>query len=221
MPAAERTAILEAAAARAAGDGWSWACIEHAAQDCGFDRSLARRCFPNGLPEALDALDALFDARALERFAPGELAGLPVRERIAALVRARLEVMASWRPAIRRLAVHNAPPLRAAAALRRLARTVDAIWRTAGDTATEFDWYTKRALLAGVYSASLMCWLGDNSEDFAVTAAFVDRRIADALRLGKAGAGVTRAAAVLGRPLECMLRAVGRTRARRGFSGAE
>lgn len=208
MSAAERAAILDAALARAGAEGWTWAVLERAARDAGFDAARARRRFPGGLDEALDALGALFDSRAIAL--AGDLAGLPVRARIAALVRARLIVMAPHRAAVRRLAALAGSPNRAAGAARSLARTVDTIWRRAGDTATGFDHYTKRGLLAGVYAATLLCWLGDDSAGFAATWAFLDRRIADVMRINKARGRFDRSCAVLDRPLRRLLRAAGR-----------
>ena len=73
---------------------------------------------------------------------------------------------------------HNAP-----LAATTLWRTVDAIWYAAGDTATDFNYYTKRGLLAGVYSATVLYWLEDKSEGQAATWEFLDRRIADVMRV--------------------------------------
>jgi ubiquinone biosynthesis protein COQ9 len=80
----------------------------------------------------------------------------------------------------------------AALATRLLYRTVDAMWYAAGDTSTDYNFYSKRALLAGVYAATLLCWLNDNSDGFSATWAFLDRRIAEVLRAPKAMARANR-----------------------------
>lgn len=204
-PPPERGAILRATLARAGAEGWGWRCFQRAAEDCGHDRALALACFPRGRDEALDAVHELFDVLAAERAAGEALAALPVRERIAALVFARLDVMAPWRAAARRLAAADA----ARCAWRARLRTVDAIWRLAGDSATGFDYYTKRATLAAVYSAALLCWLGDASADGAETHAFIGRRIAGVMRLRRARRPLERAGALCAAALRRGLRTAG------------
>ena len=66
------------------------------------------------------------------------------------------------------------------------ARTVDAIWQAAGDRSADLSWYTKRAILAAVYGATLLYWLRDSSDDDAATFRFLDRRLAGVGRIGSA-----------------------------------
>jgi ubiquinone biosynthesis protein COQ9 len=87
---------------------------------------------------------------------------------------------------VRRALTLEALPQQGPRALKQLYRTVDAIWYAAGDTATDFNFYTKRMLLAGVYAATLLHWLDDKSEGFAATAAFLDRRISDVMKIQQA-----------------------------------
>ena len=98
----------------------------------------------------------------------------------------RFKIVAPWREAVRRgLSVLAMPP-HAALGARLLYETVDGIWYAAGDAATDFSFYTKRATLAAVYGAALMFWLDDRSEGFAETEAFIDRRLAEIGRLAGA-----------------------------------
>ena len=118
---------------------------------------------------------------------------MKVRERIATAVRLRLEQVAPHREAVQRGLAFFALPQNAAIGLKCLYRTVDAIWYAAGDRATDYNFYSKRLLLAGVYSSTLLVWLNDTSEDQAETWAFLERRIAEVLQvaglLGKAVTG--------------------------------
>ena len=59
------------------------------------------------------------------------------------------------------------------------------MWRLAGDTATDYNHYTKRLTLSAVYTSTLLAWLDDDSEGFADTAAFLDRRLDDVMRFEK------------------------------------
>jgi ubiquinone biosynthesis protein COQ9 len=121
-----------------------------------------------------------------------DLAAMKIREKVAAGVRARLEAVAAHREAVRSGLSFFALPQNAAAGLGCLYRTVDAIWYAAGDKATDYNFYTKRALLAGVYSSTLLFWLNDKSEDCSATWAFLDRRIGEVLKVaGRLGKGVS------------------------------
>lgn len=183
---AERAAILSAALTDAPFDGWTAALLDRAAAAAGYDAPLARRAFPGGVTELIDAFVADADGRMAAALAARDLTEMRLRERIATAVRLRLEQNAQHREAIRRaLAVHWRPS-HGPSALRSVYRTVDAIWRAIGDTSTDFSFYTKRGLLAGVYGATLLYWLDDSSADFADTWSFLDRRIDDIMRIQKA-----------------------------------
>ncbi|HEY5598497.1 MAG TPA: COQ9 family protein, partial [Kiloniellales bacterium] len=108
-----------------------------------------------------------------------------MRDRIAVAVRTRLELLAAHREAVRRGVAFLALPINAPLGLKCVYRTVDAIWYAAGDTATDYNFYSKRLLLAGVYSATLLFWLNDASEGSAATWAFLGRRIAEVLKVGR------------------------------------
>ncbi|MGQ0663988.1 MAG: COQ9 family protein [Pseudomonadota bacterium] len=178
-----RLAVLEAALVHVPFDGWTLGALKQGAREGGFDPAMALRVFPGGPLEAVEFWCARADREMMQALGRRDLAGVKVRERIAIAVRARLEGEARHREAVRRALgllglPHNAP--RAAATLWR---TVDAIWYAAGDTATDFNFYTKRALLAGVYGVTLLYWLDDRSAGAADTWAFLDRRIADVMRV--------------------------------------
>jgi ubiquinone biosynthesis protein COQ9 len=126
---------------------------------------------------------------------------MKVRERIAAGVRARLAVLAPHREAARRALAVLAQPQNAALGLKLVYRTVDAIWYAAGDTATDYNFYTKRALLAAVYGATMLYWLEDRSPDGAETEAFLARRLGEAMALPKVAARLRAAADNLPNPL--------------------
>jgi ubiquinone biosynthesis protein COQ9 len=182
---AERAAILAAALAHAPFDGWTTVLLERAVKEAGFDKTMARRAFPGGASELIEAFVADADARMVAALETRDLTGLRVRERIATAVRLRLEQNEAHREAIRRAIAVHWRPSHGPAALKGAYRTVDAIWRAIGDTSTDFNFYTKRGLLAAVYGATLLYWLDDASDGFADTWAFLDRRIDDIMRIQK------------------------------------
>jgi ubiquinone biosynthesis protein COQ9 len=121
----------------------------------------------------------------------GGASELKIRERIKVAVRARIEQTVGGRESVRRGLAMLALPPNGPLGLKLLYRTVDAIWYAAGDTSTDFNFYTKRAMLAGVYSSTLLYWLNDRSGDSEATWAFLDRRIDNVMRFEKLKADVT------------------------------
>lgn len=173
-------------------DGWSEAAVRLAAGQAGVDPDAAVFAFSDGAMAMIAAWIAGVD-RAMAQALPAEsLAGLPVRERITRLVRFRLQAVAGREEALRRALAEMARPKNAPQALRIGWRSADAMWRLAGDTATDYNHYTKRTILAGVYAATLSVFVDDTSEGKAETLAFLDRRIAGILRFEKAKARITR-----------------------------
>ncbi len=179
----ERRALLEAALAHVPFDGWSARTLRLACRDRGLDRTVARRAFPRGARDLLAFFVAEADRRMVAELSARDLGAMRVRERIASAVRLRLEQHAGHREAVRRAVAVGALPPYSGDALKALYRTVDLMWRAAGDEATDFNFYSKRALLAGVYASALLYWLEDRSEGFADTWAFLDRRIGDVMRV--------------------------------------
>jgi ubiquinone biosynthesis protein COQ9 len=166
-------------------DGWSAKAVDSAAAQLGIDPIQARLAMPKGQAAMIDLYIQEVD-RALEGwFTPKRLANMKIREKIRALVWRRLEIMAPAREAVRRALAILAMPQNVPLALRIGWRTADLMWRIAGDTATDFNHYTKRMTLGAVYSSTLLVWLNDESEGWVETAAFLDRRIDDVMKIEK------------------------------------
>lgn len=162
-------------------DGWSVKALTEAAVDQGLDTSLAERAFLGGPADAVEHFIDLADRLMAEDMADTDLAALRVPDRVFAILDARFRRWAPHREAVRRaLAVLALKPV---AAARATARTVDAVWALAGDRSHDFSWYTRRATLGAVYSATVLFWLEDESEDGAETRAFLRRRLGDVGRI--------------------------------------
>ncbi|HYC94721.1 MAG TPA: COQ9 family protein [Sphingomicrobium sp.] len=169
----------------AAFDGWNGKAVESAADQTGIDLAQARLAFPKGQAEMVDAYIRGVDAAMEAHFTPGKIAAMKVRERIRALIWYRLEVMAPAREAVRTGLSILAMPQNLPLALKAGWRSADLMWRLAGDTATDYNHYTKRLILSGVYASTLLAWLDDQSEGWSETGAFLDRRLADVMRFEK------------------------------------
>ena len=182
-----RAALAPAIAANAAFDGWSAAAVTAAAESRGVDPDVARLAFP-GAVESIAAWFAAID-RAMIAAVPDErLAAMKVRERIATQVEARLDALAPNREALRRALTILAMPQNALRATKLGWHAADLMWRRAGDTATDYNHYTKRTILAGVYVATITVFLDDESDGLADTRAFLGRRIDGILHFEKAKA---------------------------------
>jgi len=180
---AERDAALDALLPRVPRQGWTMAALRDALADSGGDRLDAALLFPGGAADMIEAFIDLADRRMVG--GAGDVSVLRTPGRVRALLAARFRQAREHREAIRRAAGILALPRNAALAARCTARTVDGIWHAAGDRSADFNWYTKRATLAAVYSATLLFWLRDAGEDDAATLAFLDRRLAGSARVGR------------------------------------
>lgn len=165
-------------------DGWSEAALLAGARDLKLDAATVLAAFPGGPAEAARVFSELADRRMLEAVPPEQLAEMRVRDRVSALLRARLQLLAPHKEALRRLSSFLALPNHAALGAKLAWRTCDTIWYAAGDTATDYNWYTKRSLLLGVHGATLLYWLNDRSQDDQDTWAFLERRLDEVLRFG-------------------------------------
>jgi ubiquinone biosynthesis protein COQ9 len=181
-----RRRLLDATLPHVPFDGWSERALRAGASSAEAKWPAVRRAFPGGAGDMLGFWNAEGDRLMIEALAKQDLGAMRVRERIAVCVRLRLESLAGHREALRLALTRAALPANAPGALRALWRTVDAMWHAAGDDATDFNYYSKRGLLAGVYSSTLLYWLDDTSEDYTETWAFLERRIADVLKIPKA-----------------------------------
>jgi ubiquinone biosynthesis protein COQ9 len=184
-----REALAPAVAANAAFDGWNAAALDAAANSLGVDHDVARLAFSDGAVAMIDAWFAGVDRAMAARFTAEALAAMKIRARITALVEARLEILAANREALRRAAAVLAMPQNAPRAARLGWRAADTMWRLAGDTATDYNHYTKRALLGSIYAATIAVFLQDDSDGHADTRAFLGRRIEDIMKFEKAKAG--------------------------------
>jgi ubiquinone biosynthesis protein COQ9 len=183
-----RDALAPRLATHAAFDGWGEKAIAMAATELGVPADRARLAFPGGATQMIDAWFDSVDRAMLAAFPPERIAALKIRERIRDLLLFRLEAAAPQREALRRALAMLAMPQHALEGARLAWRSADRIWRLAGDTATDFNHYSKRALLIGVYASTSLVFLDDQSEDLADTRAFLDRRIGDVMRIEKAKA---------------------------------
>ncbi|MEP1961755.1 COQ9 family protein [Tateyamaria sp.] len=180
--------LLDAALLHVPFDGWSETTLQAAARDADIDPAMVQALCPRGAVALALAFHARGDAAMVARLKSDVL---PERfsDKIAAGVRFRIEAV-SDKEAVRRGTTLFALPMHAADGAKAIWGTADKIWDTLGDTSEDVNWYTKRATLSGVYSATILFWLGDDSADNQATWAFLERRISDVMQIEKVKAQV-------------------------------
>jgi ubiquinone biosynthesis protein COQ9 len=196
-----REKILAEALAHVAFDGWHDNTLKAAAEKVGASDAELKAAFPRGIADALLFFSSEADRQAVEAIEAADLKSMRVRERVTFAVRQRIEAVMKHKEAARRGAAVFALPQHAIDGATAIYRTVDALWRAIGDTSADFNFYTKRALLSGVYTTTMLYWFADNSEDAEDTWKFLDRRIADVMQIEKVKSQVFKFAETLPNPL--------------------
>lgn len=181
----DRDAAIEAMLPHVPFDGWTRRALARALSDIDAPADEVELLFPGGAVAMVEAFCDLADRRMADGVASLDLTGKGLTARVRAVVALRLAQNRPHREAVRRALSVLALPMHARQAAACTARTVDAIWHAAGDRSADFSWYTKRAILAAVYTTTVLYWLRDTSEDDAATLAFLDRRLAGIGRIGK------------------------------------
>ena len=174
--------LLEASLPHIIFDGWSLKSLRAATSDLGIKEGMIYTVFVDPESELVEHFSDWADRRMIARLDKIDLESIKIRERIAIAVRMRLEELSGQKEALRRSILKSSP--------RHLYKTVDLIWRRAGDKAVDFNFYSKRALLAAILSSTTLYWLDDKSEDHSKTWEFLDRRISDVMRIPKVKANL-------------------------------
>ena len=185
-----RLALAPAIADAAAFDGWSKLAVANAAAAAGTDPASALYAFSGGAMAMIEAWVHSVDAAMAAALPADKLAAMKIRERIRSLVQFRLDAIAHQKEALRRALAIMASPQNAVRSLGLGWHSADAMWRLAGDVATDYNHYTKRLTLGSIYAATLAVYVDDTSPDHAETRAFLERRIEGIMKFEKAKARI-------------------------------
>ncbi|GLD93964.1 hypothetical protein PINS_up002569 [Pythium insidiosum] len=180
------TRILEHALNHVATHGWSVDALAAGARDAGYP-SVAHGMLPRGAIELVDFyMDKCFEeTRRTLAAHTAELQAMSVTDRLKFGIRTRLELMAPVRGSWPQAMAIGALPPNAPGTMQKLGRLADEIWYFAGDKSTDATWYTKRAILTGIYASTELFMLSDESPNFEETWRFLDRRVEETVMLGE------------------------------------
>jgi ubiquinone biosynthesis protein COQ9 len=179
-----RDKLLAAALPHVAFDGWGEVVLMAAAKKCDVTAEAARAEFPRGALDMAVAFHQSGDGVMVARMQSEDMASMRYSEKVAAAVRYRLEAVDD-KDLVRRGMTLFSLPQNAADGAKLVWGTADRIWDELGDTSDDINWYSKRAILSGVYGSCVLFWLGDTSDGHGATWEFVDRRIEDVMRFEK------------------------------------
>lgn len=168
--------------------GWTEAALKAAAAEAGLSEGEAMLAAPQGVVDLADAFTSRADDEMLAALAGLDLASMRIRDKVRAAVRARIEAQAPYKAAAQALTRWLARPGRIGAAPSYLWRTADKIWRALGDESTDENFYTKRAILAGVLASAYARWFADQSAESEATWRFLDARIENVMQFERAKA---------------------------------
>lgn len=178
--------VLDAALRHAPALGWSRSLVRRACEDNGLSLGDEELLLPNGPRDLAALLSRRHDDRAMAVLSELDVASLKIRERIARAVSARLEAGAAHLDAAKRCAAFLALPTNADLGLKLAWESADLLWNWAGDTATDWNHYSKRTILSGILIPALTMRLFDGKE---AADAFVSRRIDNVMTFEKWKAG--------------------------------
>lgn len=182
----QRQSILQQALKAVPFEGWTDSMLARAAEAAGYPAIAAKASFPGGAMECLDQWLQETDNIMTDALPTHALDQMKLREKVFLAIKLRLDHLLPHREAVRRTVATLTLPWHAAQGIKILYRTVDVIWRSIGDTSTDFNFYTKRMMLAGIYTNTVLYWLNDHSEHQAATWEFLRRRIDDVMKIEKA-----------------------------------
>ena len=180
---AARAAILAEALPEAAFEGWSQATLDRAAQAAGYSEGEVQLYCPGGVLDLIESWSRTADEDA--RLAIAHSGANRIRDKVTQGVLLRLEQYAGEEEAAARARARLLLPDGLDRGARLLWSTSDMIWRAIGDTSTGANFYSKRAILSGVYASTLAVWLDERDPDKPDTRAFLDRRIDNVMQFEK------------------------------------
>ena len=134
-----RAQLVTAAIAHVPFDGWSHETLSLAAAECGLSDTQWHDYFPGGLNEVVELYGALADDKMVSAYHEMDQVPAQTHLTVRTLILLRLHQARGHSETVRRSLGFLAQPQHAALATKMLYRTVDAIWRAAGDTTTDYN----------------------------------------------------------------------------------
>ncbi|MDC3076227.1 COQ9 family protein [Paracoccaceae bacterium] len=169
--------------------GWTWDALYKAGLNSKKTKSLGDEelysLFDNKISNIIGIFNDKLDEEMCVTFNAENNKNLGVTQTVKALVLYRLRASENYKSIIKTSLFFMAQPGNAYEAFKQLMKTSNKIWDIAGDTSTGRNFYTKRLILAGVYSSTLAYWLAKETRSIDGTEPFLDKRLDDVKNIGK------------------------------------
>ncbi|MBO9709269.1 MAG: COQ9 family protein [Caulobacter sp.] len=147
--------VLDEAVRLAPRLGWNAGMVRAAAAAAGLNVGETQLLLPQGPKDLAALLSRRHDAAALAALKALAPPPAKIRDKIRAGVVARLDASVHDAEALRKLSAFLAFPTNLPLALTLVWESADVLWRWAGDTATDENHYSKRAILSGILISTL------------------------------------------------------------------
>ena len=175
-------------------DGLQWEALYRAAEDLKIyknpltneNKIELKNFFENNLVNTIKAFNDYLDDKMEDSFSKTKKNKQRTPEKIKSLILNRISASLDFKDGIVSSLGFMSLPQNSKPSLKMLYNTCDRIWRVSGDQSTDFSFYTKRLILSGVYSSTLMYWIQDDTGDLKNTEDFLNRRLEDVSKIGKA-----------------------------------
>jgi ubiquinone biosynthesis protein COQ9 len=167
-------------------DGWSKEALRNASAALSLEPDYAEHLFADGIIEVVQMLITELDKEMLTRYHAKDRSEFGITKKVKEALKIRFQIMAERKLLFHQTIMYLTLPWNTPKAIKFAWNTADLIWHdVVGDNSLDFNYYSKRSLLSGVYAASLLYFISDNSIKHEDTFDFIDRKINDVVSLGR------------------------------------
>ncbi len=163
--------------------GWTLTSLKSAVVEAGFQEGDEYRAFRGDMDQVVAYYLDYNDRKMIEKLAEIDLSSMRVKDRVATAVMVRFRQAEVHKQVAVKASEYLKHPSRVSMSAKALYNTVSQIWYACGDTSTDYNFYTKRGLLATVYTASFLFWLKDDSEDNIRTRAYLSKKLDQVMQI--------------------------------------
>ena len=140
--------------------------------------------FPRGVIDILNKLEQDYDVQMLQVLdSYAQPAG--ITDKVGLALQVRICQVSPSKLLAQSMSRYYLRPRAVAEGLEFAWRSVDLIWQYAGDDSLDYNYYTKRALLHGIYVASQLCYNRDNSTESNQTRRFIQSSLRQIVQVSK------------------------------------
>lgn len=165
-------------------EGYSLTMLENASKKCGYEPKMGELVFKDGMTSLIQYYFETLDEEMIKNTSKKLTKSITQNVKIAVLE--RIKILSKNKLVVSKTLAFLGLPHNAIFGTKLLWNTCDKIWHDiVGDKSVDFNYYSKRTLLCGVYSSTVLFWLSDESKGFKDTEEFLDRRLAEVGKIGK------------------------------------